>query len=102
MKTWINFQNAFDRFTNVMNVKDVKTFHQLELEFESWADRRKWIPTAKQTRALFNQYNRKVGGWYFQWGGRANYTSRYFKRINRYMSRHPQATLREARGHRKR
>jgi hypothetical protein len=95
------FPQAFRRYEAVVNTDDIETFYQLEMSFGSWAGHN-WKGSGRQIRALENEWNSQLGGWYRHWGGRKQYTRPYFHRITGYMKQHPHATLREARGHRRR
>ncbi len=53
------FPEAFHRFTDVVSVKNIKSWKQLQLAFGSWAGK-KWIPTSKQLDGLAIQ-SRKLG-----------------------------------------
>jgi hypothetical protein len=53
------FPEAFHRFTDVVSVRNIKTWKQLQLAFGSWGGK-KWIPTSKQLDGLAIQA-RKLG-----------------------------------------
>jgi hypothetical protein len=53
------FPEAFDRFTRVVSIKNIKTWEQMQLAFDSWADPRKWIPTARQRDALATEARKR-------------------------------------------
>jgi hypothetical protein len=53
------FPEAFERFTETVSIKKIKTWKQLQLTFGSWAGS-KWVPTSKQLDALAIQA-RKLG-----------------------------------------
>jgi hypothetical protein len=108
------FPRAFERFESQVDIRDVETFHQLEMMFGEWAGY-KWSATSKQSEALRREAEkRNLFGRYVHkerfcskyenfslWMARRPRTSAYVRRISNYMSSHPHATLREARGHRR-
>jgi len=53
------FPEAFNRFKEDVNVRNIKTWKQLQLAFGSWAGK-KWVPTGKQLDGLAIQA-RKLG-----------------------------------------
>lgn len=53
------FPEAFERFTDNVSIRNIKTWKQLELAFGHWAGR-KWVPTSKQLHGLAIQA-RKLG-----------------------------------------
>lgn len=109
------FPKAFRRFESQVDTRDVTTIHQLEMMFGQWAGSR-WIPTSRQLEALNVEaekrgiptryvHRRRFSSQYESfslWMTQTRTTSRYQQRIASYMSRYPHATLKEARGHKKR
>lgn len=111
------FPEAYERFEKMMHPEDVRSFQQLLMMYGEWADPRKWIPTSRQIEALrretlkhglpigYVRRERRFSSEYESfnlWMARTTRTSGYQQRVISYMSSHPHATLREARGHRKR
>jgi len=110
------FPEAFSRFERIMHAEKVENFRQLEMMFAEWAGS-KWTPTSRQREALkieaskrgfptgYVRRERRFSSEYESfnlWMARTTRTSRYRQRVIGYMSSHPHATLREARGHAKR
>lgn len=110
------FPEAFSRFVRIMHVERVENFRQLEIMFAEWAGS-KWVLTSRQIEALRNEATKHgIPSWYVRrerrfsseyenfnlWMAGTTRTSRYQQRVINYLSTHPYATLREARGHRKR
>jgi|GEM_PF-3158310 len=110
------FPEAFSRFEKIMHVEKVGNFRQLEMMFGEWAGS-KWIPTSRQIEASrreamkhgipsgYVRRERRFSSGYESfnlWMARSTRTSRYQQRVISYLSSHPHASLKEARGHRKR
>lgn len=122
------FPEAFRRFENKVDTSNIETWRQLQLVFASWAGG-KWRPTWRQTDALhvqarrlgiptqgyrtreqevhriFGQQQRSMFSSNYMsfnvWQERTKRTTAYERRIINYLRSHPDATLRDARGHRK-
>lgn len=109
------FPEAFDRFEEVVDVDKIDSFRELKAAFSSWAGS-KWLNTSKQNSALRVEarrigitvegtvramFSRKFSS-FSSWSERRARTSVYQRRIMNYMKAHPNATLSEARGHRRR
>jgi len=104
------FPKAFEQFTRDVRVEDISTLRQLESEFAFWAGRH-WVGSSLQRTALAHEA-RKLGfqttfgfsrtyATFQSWSSKHVVTNAYRRRIASYMRTHPHATLREARGHRK-
>lgn len=105
-----HFPQAFKSFLDDVNIDDVETFHQLEMIFGNWAGRH-YTGSSTQTEALRREsekqgisakrrFSAKYESYSF-WTARGH-TSNYQRRIASYMSSHPYASLKEARGHSRR
>lgn len=124
------FPEAFERFERTHNTKDIKSFDELRMAFDSWAGDR-WRDSPRQLRALAHEARRlgipvpvslrrrrvaERGGYgveaegrfsvefssYDVWSEKPSRSSAYQRRIEGYMKRHSNASLREARGHKHR
>jgi len=107
------FPEFFRRFEKDVDISNVHDFLTLLAEIRSYAGRN-WKDSPRQIEALKDEANkrgiiqarlRRFSSDYESfsfWMARGHRTSRYEQRIVSYMNLHPHATLREARGHRKR
>ena len=124
------FPEVFRRFEEFVDTDSIESFKELHAEISSYFGR-KWIDSPKQNAALLVEWNGIVAKRLSKLKGRERekiYTSflgkgqqfspkygnfqawfvqkpratAYTIRIEQYMTKHPYATLAEARGHRKR
>lgn len=52
------FPEAFRRFEQQVNIKNIKEFNQIEMMFGGWAGK-KWLPTQKQSLALAREADKR-------------------------------------------
>ena len=72
------FQEAFERFEQVVPIEQFRSYRELLYSFERWAGR-KWIPTDRQLSAL--AYEAEIRGF------RDTRIPKYFRRVQVYARR---------------